>query len=174
MAEELRRTFIDTGVYAGKYDAPVDRESAYELLSARFVSAQAPVTQVVQPVPEVQPAPVQSAYQPMVFRVFNPQTGMYEEKAMDNMPAPVQQSQPAVYQQPQVQQTQPQPVAWQQSVQTPAPAEKKSTKKAKEEKGFGQQLLESFARSATTSSGRTLGNQITRSLLGTLGIGKKK
>lgn len=172
VADDLRRTFIDTGLYAGKYDTPVDRESAWELLSSRYANAAAPASQVVQAVPEnmpVQEAP-QSVYQPMAFRVFNPQTGMYEEKVMDNMPAPVQQA-PVAYQQPAHAQ-QAQPVAYQ-PVQ-PLQEEKKSAKKTKEEKGFGQQLLESFARSATTSSGRTLGNQITRTLLGTLGIGKKK
>ena len=91
---------------------------------------------------------------------------MYEEKAMDNMAAPVPMAQqPAQMQQYQ----QSAPVA-------PAvePKAAKPAKKAKEEKGFGEQLLESFARSATTSSGRTLGSQLTRSLLGTLGIGKRR
>ena len=177
---ELRSTFIETGMFAGKYEQSVDRESAYELLSVRFANAGAQQTQVVQPVPMVQQSaqaevPQQPVYQPTVFRVFNPQTGMYEEKAMDNMAAPV----PMAQQPAQVQQYQ-QPAQVQQYQQSapvaPAvePKAAKPAKKAKEEKGFGEQLLESFARSATTSSGRTLGSQLTRSLLGTLGIGKRR
>jgi hypothetical protein len=83
-------------------------------------------------------------------------------------------------QQPAKVQTYQQPVQMQQYQQSapvaPAvePKAAKPAKKAKEEKGFGEQLLESFARSATTSSGRTLGSQLTRSLLGTLGIGKRR
>ena len=180
IAPELRSTFIETGMFAGKYEQSVDRESAYELLSVRFANAGAQQTQVVQPVPMVQQSaqaevPQQPVYQPTVFRVFNPQTGMYEEKAMDNMAAPV----PMAQQPAQVQQYQ-QPVQMQQYQQSapvaPAvePKAAKPAKKAKEEKGFGEQLLESFARSATTSSGRTLGSQLTRSLLGTLGIGKRR
>ncbi|MBR6525888.1 MAG: DUF853 family protein [Clostridia bacterium] len=180
IAPELRSTFIETGMFAGKYEQSVDRESAYELLSVRFANAGAQQTQVVQPVPMAQQplqveVPQQPVYQPMVFRVFNPQTGMYEEKSMDNMAAPV----PMVQQPAQVQ-TYQQPVQMQQYQQiapaAPAIEQKvsKAAKKTKEEKGFGEQLLESFARSATTSSGRTLGSQLTRSLLGTLGIGKRK
>ena len=180
IAPELRSTFIETGMFAGKYEQSVDRESAYELLSVRFANAGAQQTQVVQPVPMVQQSaqaevPQQPVYQPTVFRVFNPQTGMYEEKAMDNMAAPVPMAQ-----QPAQVQTYQQPVQMQQYQQSapvaPAvePKAAKPAKKAKEEKGFGEQLLESFARSATTSSGRTLGSQLTRSLLGTLGIGKRR
>ena len=171
IAPELRSTFIETGMFAGKYEQSVDRESAYELLSVRFANAGAQQTQVVQPVPMVQQSAQaevaqQPVYQPTVFRVFNPQTGMYEEKAMDNMAAPV----PMAQQPAQVQQYQ------QSAPVAPAvePKAAKPAKKAKEEKGFGEQLLESFARSATTSSGRTLGSQLTRSLLGTLGIGKRR
>ena len=180
IAPELRSTFIETGMFAGKYEQSVDRESAYELLSVRFANAGAQQTQVVQPVPMVQQSaqaevPQQPVYQPTVFRVFNPQTGMYEEKAMDNMAAPVPMAQ-----QPAQVQTYQQPVQMQQYQQSapvaPAvePKAAKPAKKAREEKGFGKQLLESFARSATTSSGRTLGSQLTRSLLGTLGIGKRR
>jgi hypothetical protein len=139
IAPELRNTFIETGMFAGKYEQSVDRESAYELLSVRFANAGAQQTQVVQPVPMVQQSaqaevPQQPVYQPTVFRVFNPQTGMYEEKAMDNMAAPVPMAQ-----QPAQVQTYQQPVQMQQYQQSapvaPAvePKAAKPAKKAKEE-----------------------------------------
>lgn len=173
ISDDLRKTFIDTGMLAGKYDASVDRESAYELLASRLQSAAVP-TQVVQPVPAEEEAQLPEAEpQPMVFRVFNPQTGMYEERALTQMQtaAPVtQEAAMPVLQQPAPVYAQPaQPV---QPIEVEKSTKKKATKK--EEKGFGAQLLESFTRSATTSAGRTLGNQLTRSLLGTLGIGKKR
>ena len=42
VADDLRRTFIDTGLYAGKYDTPVDRESAWELLLCECRCARKP------------------------------------------------------------------------------------------------------------------------------------
>ena len=170
IGDSLRKTFIDTGIYAGKYDAPVDRESAYELLCNKMMAAGAPQTQVLSPLPAATDVAVPQPVQANVFRVFNPATGQYEEAALSQMQtavAPPQPRQMMTTQQPM------QTAAPVQHAQPIQPIEPKKAKAAKAEKGFGQQLAESFTRSATTASGRTLGYQLTRSLLGTLGIGKK-
>ena len=181
--DALRQVFIETDALGDKYDHPFDRESAYEMLSARMTRAGAAATRVVQPVPTAQDAsaPLQTAPQaqpaaPMTFRVFNPATGQYEELPLPTMQQPVQ-AQPVqptqpVYSPAQSATVLPESAAQAQTVEAKqSPSGRKTGKK--EEKGFGEQLLESFARSATTSAGRTVGSSLTRSLLGTLGLNKR-
>lgn len=187
ISDSLRRTFISTDDIGDKYDVTIDRDSAYEMLSRRFMDAVArpvpaqdavPVTQnpapVMQSAPPVTPviqtvqpsAPQQNA--PIPFRVFNPATGQYEERVMQTA-YPIQQvehAQPSYYPVPQ----QPQYPA----VPDAVPVPRKEKKAAKQEKSTAQKYLESFAKSATTSAGREVGRSLTRSLLGTLGIGSKR
>jgi len=171
ISDDLRRTFIETDLIGEKYDQAMDRESAYEVLARQFAAqAAAPDTQVVAPIPaqeiQQQAVPYQTASQPMVFRVFNPQTGMYEERQLATMaqpvtPAPIQNAYPV-----------------QQQAAVPAPVveeKKEKTKKAakkQSEMSFGEQLITSFTKSATTSAGREVGRSLTRSLLGILGLKK--
>ena len=165
ISDDLRATFIETDAVADRYDAPFDRMSAYEYLAGQL-AAQAPVQSVVQPLPGTVQEAVPAAPASVIFKVFDPASGTYVEREMmmpaQAMPVPVQNI-PAVPQQmPAVT-----PAA------APIPVEAKSVRTAKstkKEKSFGGQLLESFARSATTSAARTVGNQLTRSLLGTLGL----
>ncbi len=88
----LRKTFIDTGVFAGVYDTPVDRKSAYEYLAASMnqgrpaVPTPAPVE--AAPVFTAAPvAPVQQAQVPQAptFMVYNPATGGYQAKEIPAM-----------------------------------------------------------------------------------------
>ena len=195
ISDDLRKTFMDTDLIGEKYDMFYDRESAYELLSSQFIQNGAQQTQVVRPVPvqvvEEAPAqaePVQPAYQPMTFRVFNPATGQYEEQVINNLQQPVyqqpaQQAQP-VYQQP-AQQAQP---VYQQAPAYPVPApqqpaapaaQQEETKPAKKlakkpsEMTTAEKYLNSFLTSATTGAGREVGRSLSRSVLGVLGIKKK-
>ena len=178
ISDELRKVFIETDLIGKKYDQPMDRESAYEVLAREFAQKAEPAqeTQVVAPVPDVQAqqaAPVyQPVPQPMVFRVFNPQTGMYEERQLNTMPAaaptyPAQQQNAYPMQQPAYTPAQP--------VQQAAPAKQEKQKKVakkRSEMSVGEQLIDSFAKSATTSAGREVGRSLTRSLLGLLGLKK--
>ncbi len=176
ISDSLRKTYLETDPVGEKYDKTVDRESAYELLSAVFNGAGAVETQVLTPVPVemAQPESVQPVYQPMSFRVYNPETGKYEEAQLQQMQAPVLQAKPlpqnsvarsAAYQYnyPAVQDAVP--------VAAKPKKEKKPAKK-RSEMTRAEQLLDSFAQSATTAAGREMGRKISRTLLGILGLKK--
>ena len=99
--DSLRKTFIETGVFAGVYDTPVDRESAYEYLAATMNLGRqaAPAPQPVQAAPVFTAAPVPAAAQVLApqapaFMVYNPETGGYQAKSIPTM-TPVQAEAPA-------------------------------------------------------------------------------
>ncbi len=123
---ELRQAFISTSPLYGVYDKPVDRESAYEILSGHFTEQAAPAPQIsyaapAQPfgyapqpepaAPAFQPEPEPVTSKPQGFMVYNPVTGQYEQKVIETM-TPIPQAAPAA---PAVQQAAPQ----QQVVQQP-------------------------------------------------------
>lgn len=171
--DDLRAVIMDTDAVGNKYDEAFDRESAYEVLSARMLVQQQ--SQVVQPIPSAadQPAaPAQPAYAPVSFRVFNPVTGEYEEQQLATMPA-----QPSFPAQVPVEPQRQDPSLTgmlKQAASTLTTKEKKPAKK-RSEMTYGQQLWDNVAKSATTSAGRQLGSTLTRSLLGVLGLdGRKK
>ncbi|MBN1776593.1 MAG: DUF853 family protein [Clostridiales bacterium] len=100
IGDDLRRTFIDTGAFAGVYDTPVDRNSAYEYLAASMnlgrQAAPAPVP--TEPMPAFVAAPVpaqaqQKAPQAPAFMVYDPATGGYQAKEIPSMTA-VQETEP--------------------------------------------------------------------------------
>ena len=190
VSDDLRKIFIETDQIGQKYDQAYDRESAYEVLSQLFSQQGVQKTQVVQPIPVVQQsavpqapaapivqeapaAPAQPAYQPVTFRVYNPKTGQYEEQAMANLqPIPVQQSAYPVPAAPQYPIQQPQ-----YPIQQPAPKAEEAPKtrkvaKKRSEMTVGEQLMDSFTKSAATGAGREMGRSLTRSLLGLLGLKK--
>lgn len=177
ISDALRQTYLDTDPIGKKYDAAVDRESAYELLSAAFNQAGVTETQVLSPLPaapEQQTEIPQPVYQPMAFRVYNPATGKYEETQLQTMQAPVLQASPL----PQTSVTQSAPYQYRYpSVPDAVPVaskpkkEKKPAKK-RSEMSHAEQLLDSFTRSATTAAGREVGRKLSRSLLGILGLKK--
>ena len=97
----LRQTFIDTGAFAGVYDTPVDRQSAYEFLAATMNQGRqtAPAPAPVQPAQAFVAAPVpvqaqQQAQPSSSFMVYNPATGGYDTKEIPAMTT-VQQMAPA-------------------------------------------------------------------------------
>ena len=147
-----------------------DREYGQPARPAQGQAGPRTINRTPRPAPQAQPAA------PMTFRVFNPATGQYEELPLPTMQQPVQAQpvQPAqpVYSPAQSATALPESAAQAQTVEAKQPSSGRKTGK-KEEKGFGEQLLESFARSATTSAGRTVGSSLTRSLLGTLGLNKR-
>ncbi len=101
----LRRTFIDTSPFAGKYDEMVDRESAYEMLANTFKSGRAQIPAPVPIAPPVPAAPVPppaAAPRPaMGFMVYDAATGQYVQKQIPTMsPLPVQPAQPTQPAQP--------------------------------------------------------------------------
>ena len=198
ISDSLRETFLSTSPFQDKYGEAFDRESAYEILAARYMGEGVQQTQVVQPLQPVsqvtysEPAPV---YQPMTFSVYNPQTGAYEVQELPQMAqpaAPVQPAEPvysaqSVVQPPAAPNGQPPVLVWdpatgqyvpQQNTAVSAPvqavakpaAKPKAEKPAKQEKTYLQTLMDSFAKSATTSAGRETGRTITRNILGIFGL----
>lgn len=95
----LRQTFIDTSVFAGVYNTPVDRDSAYEYLAATLNLGRqaAPTPAPVQPAPVFVAAPVPAAAQAQIaqaqaaqspaFMVYDPATGTYHAKEIPSMTA---------------------------------------------------------------------------------------
>lgn len=170
ISDDLRKALLDYDQIGGKYDAAIDRESAYEILAKQFGQNGVTQTQVVRPLPEAtaqQAAPAaEPAYQPMAFRFYNPQTGQYEERPMPTMQQPVYPAAPAqVYPASQTAVSEAVPVQ-----EAEKPARQRKPAKKRSEMTAGEQLLDSFTKSVTTSAGRQLGSSLTRSLLGMLGI----
>ncbi len=216
ISDSLRETFVATSIYEEKYGEAFDRESAYEILAARYMGHGVEQTQVVQPIAaeaapvyaqQPEAAPAEPQYRPMTFSVYNPQTGAYEIKEIAQMQAPVYEEPkpqaapqmqtapqaPAASAQPPVlvwdpasgqyvpQQAPAQPAQqakpnfFQQAKETVANAVSAVTGAAasdgkKKEKSYAQQLIDSFAKSATTSAGRETGRQLSRNLLGIFGL----
>ena len=200
ISDSLRETFITTSPYEEKYAEAYDRESAYEILAARYMGEGVQQTQVVQP---IQPGFGQDtaqevpAYQPVTFSVYNPQTGAYEVQELPQMQQPVyaQPAQP-VYTQPaqpaEPVQTptapggQPPVLIWDPAlgqyvpqqggavaeapIQTAKPIVKPTAQTGKPQKTYVQTLLDSFAKSATTSAARESGRTLMRNLLGVFGL----
>ena len=97
----LRKTFIDTGAFAGVYDMPIDRQSAYEYLAASMNLGRqdAPAPAPVEAAPAfvaapVAPAPQAATPQAPSFMVYNPATGGYQAREIPAMAA-VQETAPA-------------------------------------------------------------------------------
>ena len=90
---DLRKTFIDTGRFAGVYEDVVDRESAYEYLAATMnlgrqsSPAQKPAPVMQQAAQAAQAAPVQAVQPSTTFMVFDPATNSYVAKQLDTMSA---------------------------------------------------------------------------------------
>ncbi len=92
ISDEARQEEIRTSYFAGVYDEPVDRQSAYELLAASFqqpqISYPAPAAQV-----QISTA-APTAVKPQGFMVFDPATGGYVQRELPQMELP--QASPAV------------------------------------------------------------------------------
>lgn len=200
ISDTLRSELIEASDLKGKYDDTFDRESAYELLSGRYAAAGVRQTNVLQEIPQQQvleeepAAPAQPA-RPVTFKVYDPATGDYVEREMQQpayAPAPKSQTvyapqsqapaqsaprQPAVQQQaPDYQEVPPvlvyNPRTGQYEPQ--APAERKSagrvTREPKRQPSTVERMLQSFTRSTASGAGYAVGRSITRNILGVFGI----
>ena len=159
IAPALRHALMETDGIGSKYDATIDRESAYEVLAVRMGQTvtppreEAPAATLHPPAPAPAPQIVTAT-----FRVYNPETGEYEEKPIPTLqtvlpasPAPADPVPDAVV----------------------IPREEKPLKKPakkRSEMTAAEQMLDSFARSAVTGAGRELGRTLSRSLLGAFGL----
>ena len=199
ISDSLRETFITTSPYEEKYSEAYDRESAYEILAARYMGEGVQQTQVVQPIQPGfgQAAQEAPAYQPVTFSVYNPQTGAYEVQELPQMQQPVyaqpaqpvytQSAQPAEpVQTPAAPSGQPPVLIWDPAlgqyvpqqggavaeapIQTAKPIVKPAAQTGKPQKTYVQTLLDSFAKSATTSAARESGRTLMRNLLGVFGL----
>ncbi len=95
ISDEVRAEEIRTSYFAGVYDEPVDRESAYEQLAASFQqTAWQPSWQPAAPQVEVSTA-APTVTKPQGFMVFDPVTGGYVQRELPQMEL-VQPAAPAV------------------------------------------------------------------------------
>ena len=190
ISDSLRQTLIDTSDLRDKYTQMFDRESAYEMLSAKFSSqgvlgtarvVAEEILGTVEPAAQTEPQPQRSTIQ-----VFNPATGKYEEREMQSAapvypaPAPAQAPMqvrkveqappPVLVYNPQTGQYEPQhqmPVVQEPAREVKAPKPAKTTRT---EKSMAQKMLDNFTRSTASGAGYTMGRTISRGILGIFGI----
>lgn len=189
ISDSLRATILETSDLAGKYDTTFDRQSAYEVLSGKYATHGVQQTSVVtaqdaddsgEPV-----APARAT-----FKVYNPQTGIYETREME-MPAPavptpapvpqqevlapsaptqtpaVQERPPVLVYNPRTGQYEPQDIT---EYRAPKTAAAKKQADPKKEKGFAEKMLDNFTRSTASGAGYQVGRAITRNILGVFGL----
>lgn len=191
ISDQLRATLIETGDLQSKYAHTFDRESAYEMLSAKFYSQSAAGTARVlaeEIIGNVTQA-VETVEQPKrsVMQVFDPATGRYVEREMQTQseyqaPAYQEPAAPVPVQVKKVQQTPPpvlvynpqtgqyEPQQQMPMVQTQPVKEPRVAKTTKTVKGLGERMLENFTRSTASGAGYTMGRTISRGILGIFGI----
>ena len=90
ISEEARAEEIRTSYFAGVYDEPVDRESAYEQLASAFQQKNTFTWQA----PAAPAAPVITTAEPTItkpqgFMVFDPATGSYVQQELPQLQLPV-------------------------------------------------------------------------------------
>ncbi len=189
ISETLRQTIIDTSEVKDKYTHTFDRESAYEMLSAKFSSqgilgsARVILEETGVPEETVKAEPVQ---QKNTLRVFDPATGQYVEREMQptvSYPAPQPSWQPAPQAPQQVRKVEqapppvlvynPQTGQYEPQRQVPAQAEAQPARQPKVQKtvkSLGEKMLDNFTRSTASGAGYSVGRTITRGILGIFGI----
>lgn len=199
ISDNLRADLIDQSELKGKYDEMFDRESAYELLSAKFFSHGVQQTSVVQQIPVFQEAveqeaPQATAAQTVSFQVYDPATGSYVTRQVEAppvyappaqpqyapapVPAPQAPAVPAAPQAPAVPAApkgQPpvlvfNPRTGQYEPQQLAVKPEPQPKAARKEPSVAERMLQSFTRSTASGAGYTVGRSITRNILGVFGI----
>ena len=168
ITDEERLECMGSDAVGLKYDAVFDRESAYEILAEGMREAE---YGTLQPLPgpgamTAAPAPV-----PTVFKVYDPVAGTYVEREMLPARAP-EYAAPAPYTAPV---TYASPSLPRSAAPAHRPVQPRSTVRVSTPRARSSgSAIDSFARSALNSAGRTLGSTLTRGLLDTLGLGRKK
>ena len=95
ISDEVRQEEIRTSYFAGVYDEPVDRESAYEQLAASFQQQNQYNYQAAVPQLQISTAaPVAS--KPAGFMVFDPATGSYVQRELPQMTLPTAPAAPVM------------------------------------------------------------------------------
>lgn len=152
VSDELRAVMMETDGVGEKYDTPFDRQSAYEILGG----------QVAQAAEETSAAAGENAPRVTYFKVYNPETGQYEDRPIPSLipaeypaPAPAESAAPAIVDAVPV-----------------SPAKRPAKKRSEMTKA--EQLLDSFATSAVNGAGRELGRTLGRNLLGILGLNGRR
>lgn len=192
ISPELRKNLIDSSDLNDKYLHTFDRESAYEMLAAKYSSQG--VGQVARVILEevtgtVAPAAqAQAASQPRTMQIFDPATGQYVTREMQTpveypasapAPAPVPQQTAPAQKVPQapppVLVYNPQTGQYEPQHQVPAVQEKpakepKVPRVTRTEKSAAEKMLDNFTRSASSGAGYTVGRTFTRGILNIFGI----
>ena len=95
ISDEVRQEEIRTSYFAGVYDEPVDRESAYEQLAASFQQQKQYSYEAAVPQLQISTAaPVAS--KPAGFMVFDPATGSYVQRELPQMTLPTAPAAPVM------------------------------------------------------------------------------
>ena len=95
ISDEVRQEEIRTSYFAGVYDEPVDRESAYEQLAASFQQQNQYSYEAAVPQLQISTAaPVAS--KPAGFMVFDPATGSYVQRELPQMTLPTAPAAPVM------------------------------------------------------------------------------
>ena len=198
VSDSLRQTLIETSELKDKYTQMFDRESAYEMLAAKYASQGAPgMARVILEEGEgIVEEAAQKAEQVFktTFKVFDPVTGQYVDRQVEaprapepvvtphqepaaEQPAPAPQQSvrkveqappPVLVYNPQTGRYEPQQVVPAQEA-APARVERK-TKTTRTVKSFGEKMLENFTRSTASGAGYTMGRTLSRGILDILGI----
>ncbi|HSK69540.1 MAG TPA: helicase HerA-like domain-containing protein [Candidatus Limnocylindria bacterium] len=182
ISPSLRDTILDTSELKDKYAATFDRESAYEVLSAKFQSQGVSGTGRVVLEANDSAQAVQ-ATQTQTMQVFDPATGQYvtrEMQAQVSYPVPAPAPQPPARRVEQA----PAPVLvynpatgqyepYRGDLPTAAARETKPAKAprtVRTEKSLAEKMLDNFTRSTASGAGYSVGRTITRGILGVFGI----
>ncbi|MGI6214402.1 MAG: helicase HerA-like domain-containing protein [Christensenellales bacterium] len=180
ISQNLRSTIIETSEVYGKYDTTFDRESAYEVLSAKFMAQGVASTSVVRTTEQgyetEDAASIQEPpqYVQQTFKVFDPATGSYTAQGAQS-PAKSE----APYQNQTVYTTQPQtdisPASPKQVYKAESdypkqPKKQPKEKPAKKTKSMGEKMLDTFVTSTARGAGYNVGRTVSRGILGVFGI----
>jgi DNA helicase HerA-like ATPase len=188
ISDQLRAAIIDASEVRDKYTQMFDRESAYELLSAKY-SSQGILGTAKVIMEEVGGMVEQAAgtapIAPQTLQVFDPATGRYVTREMQttvSYPVPQPAFQPAA-QVRKVEQAPPPVLVYNQktgqyearqqvpTVQAPpeaAPA--RAARVLKTEKSLAERMLDNFTRSTASGAGYSIGRTISRGILGIFGV----
>ncbi len=199
VSDTLRQTLIDTSELKDKYTHMFDRESAYEMLAAKYASQGASgmarvILEEGQGMVEEVAQKAEQVFKTS-FKVFDPATGQYVERQVEapmapepvSVPHPEPAPAPVPQPQPQqsvrkVEQTPPPVLVYNPQtgqyepqqvavVKEKAPARvERTAKTTRTVKSMGEKMLDNFTRSTASGAGYTMGRTLSRGILDILGI----
>ena len=159
ISDRLRTTLIDTSELIGKYDQSFDRESAYEILSKKYISQGVAETSILcANIQDTQSQP-KSTFSKQSFKVFDPDTGTYVESVVEIPNVAVETKEINVPSQtiyaPQseslVQQTPPPVLVYNTKTQQYEPQQlaqpERKEKMTRKTKSIGEKIMDNFTRS---------------------------